>query len=108
MPAVTGDLDLAINNPFAAPKGFVFEILKVRRGTPVSQELLGPDDRPADEYVCVRKLHTYSGEPFCYAEIYVPARVFETLPRDIARNRKLLATVLEEPGNHPSGAKPSH
>jgi GntR family transcriptional regulator len=108
LPAATGDLDLAINNPFAAPKALAFEILKVRRGTPVPQELLGPDDRPADEYVCVRKLHTYSGEPFCYAEIYVPTPVFETLPRDTARNRKLLAAVLEELGNHPSGAKPSH
>jgi GntR family transcriptional regulator len=63
--AATGDLDVAINNPVAAPKALAFEILKVRRGTPVRQELLGPDDRPADEYVCVRKLHAYSGEPFC-------------------------------------------
>ena len=45
------------------------------------QELLGADDKPADENVCVRKLHTYSGEPFCYAEIYVPTPVFEALPR---------------------------
>lgn len=72
------------------------------------QELLGPDDRPADEYVCVRKLHTYSGEPFCYAEMYVPTLVFETKPKDSAKNRKLLAAVLEELANHPSGAKPFH
>jgi hypothetical protein len=48
-------------------------------------------DRAADDYVCVRKLHTYSGEPFCYAEIYVPTPVFEALPKDVARKRKLLA-----------------
>jgi GntR family transcriptional regulator len=62
----------------------------------VPQKLLGPAERPADEYVCVRKRHTYSGEPFYYAEIYVPAPVFETLPKDTARNRKMLAAVLEE------------
>ena len=64
----------------------------------VPQELLGPDDRSADDYVCVRKLHTFSGEPFCYAEIYVPTQIFESLPRNIARKRKLLAAVLEELG----------
>lgn len=98
LPAATGDLELAINDPFAAPQALAFEILDVRRCTLVPQELLGPDDRSADEYVCVRKLHTYSGEPFCYAEIYVPTPVFESLPRDIARKRKLLAAVLDELG----------
>ena len=77
LPAAAGDLALAINDPFAAPQALAFEILEVRRRAAVPQELLGPDDRPADENVCVRKLHTYSGEPFCYAEIYVPTPVFE-------------------------------
>ena len=99
LPAATaGDLELAINDPFAAPQGLAFEILEVRRCARVPQELLGPDDRSADECVCVRKLHTYSGEPFCYAEIYVPTPVFESLPRDVARKRKLLAAVLDELG----------
>ena len=98
LPAAMGDLELAINDPFASPRALAFEILEVRRPTRVPQELLGPDDRPADEYVCVRKLHTYSGEPFCYAEIYVPTTVYESLPRDIARKRKLLAAVLDELG----------
>jgi GntR family transcriptional regulator len=98
LPAAMGDLELAINDPFAAPQALAFEILEVRRRTLVPQELLGPDDRSAGEYVCVRKLHTYSGEPFCYAEIYVPTPVFESLPRDIARKRKLLAAVLDELG----------
>ncbi|MGF6917854.1 GntR family transcriptional regulator [Paraburkholderia sp. 40] len=98
LPAVTGDLEQVINNPFAAPQALAFEILEVRRRTLVPQELLGPDGRSADEYVCVRKLHSYSGEPFCYAEIYVPTSVFESLPRDIARKRKLLAAVLDELG----------
>jgi GntR family transcriptional regulator len=98
VPAATGDLELAINNPFAAPQALAFEILEVRRRTQVPQELLGPDDRPADENVCVRKLHTYSGEPFCYTEIYVPSSVFDSLPRDIAKKRKLLAAVLEALG----------
>ncbi len=98
LPAEAGDLELAINDPFAAPQALAFEILEVRRRTAVPKELLGPGDRPADENVCVRKLHTYSGEPFCYAEIYVPASVFEALPRDTARKRKLLAAVLDELG----------
>src|SRR5512132_744184 len=80
LPAATGNLELAINDPFAAPQALAFEILEVRRCARVLQELLGPDDRSADEYVFVRKLHTYSGEPFCYAEIYVPTPVFESLP----------------------------
>ena len=98
LPAAVGDLELAINDPFAAPQELAFEILEVRRRTAVPQELLGPEDRPADDNVCVRKLHTYSGEPFCYAEIYVPTAVFESLPRDTARKRKLLAAVLDELG----------
>ena len=98
LPAVVGDLELAINDPFAAPQALAFEILEIRRRTAVPPELLGSDDRPADENVCVRKLHTYSGEPFCYAEIYVPATVFEALPKDTARKMKLLAAVLDELG----------
>jgi GntR family transcriptional regulator len=98
LPAATGDIELAINDPFAAPHALSFEILEVRRRTLVPPELLGPNDSSADECVCVRKLHTYSGEPFCYAEIYVPTPVFESLPRDIARKRKLLAAVLDELG----------
>jgi GntR family transcriptional regulator len=98
LPAATGDIELAINDPFAAPHALSFEILEVRRRTRVPPELLGPNDSSADEYVCVRKLHTYSGEPFCYAEIYVPTPVFESLPRDIAKKRKLLAAVLDELG----------
>jgi GntR family transcriptional regulator len=98
LPAATGDIELAINDPFAAPQALSFEILEIRRRTLVPPELLGADVRSADEYVCVRKLHTYSGEPFCYAEIYVPTPVFESLPRDTARKRKLLAAVLDELG----------
>lgn len=98
LPAAVGDLALAINDPFAAPQALAFEVLEIRRGSAIPQELLGHQDRPADDNVCVRKLHTYSGEPFCYAEIYVPAPVFESLPRDTARKRKLLAAVLDELG----------
>lgn len=98
LPAAAGDLELAIDDPFAAPQALAFEILDVRRRTLVPRELLGPDDRSADDYVCVRKLHAYSGEPFCYAEIYVATPIFESLPRDIARKRKLLAAVLDELG----------
>jgi GntR family transcriptional regulator len=98
VPAAVGDLELAINDPFAAPQALAFQILEIRRRAAVPQDLLGPEDRPADDNVCVRKLHTYSGEPFCYAEIYVPTSVFETLPRDTARKRKLLAAVLDELG----------
>src|SRR6476659_2337238 len=65
LPATTSDIELAINDPFAAPQALAFEILEVRRGTAVPHELLGADDRPAAENVCVRKLHTYSGQPFC-------------------------------------------
>jgi GntR family transcriptional regulator len=98
LPPNVGDLELAINDPFAAPQALAFEILEVRRRAAVPLELLGADDRPADDNVCVRKLHTYSGEPFCYAEIYVPTTVFEALPKDTARKRKLLAAVLDELG----------
>ena len=98
LPATTSDIELAINDPFASPQALAFEILEVRRRTRVPQELLGPNDRPADENVCVRKLHTYSGEPFCYVEIYVPTTVFDSLPRDTAKKRKLLAAVLDELG----------
>lgn len=99
VPAAMGALEQAINDPFAAPQALAFEILEVRQHTAVPQELLGAGDRPADENVCVRKLHTYSGEPFCYAEIYVPTPIFEALPKDIAGERKLLAAVLDELGS---------
>lgn len=98
LPAATGDLELTINDPFAAPQALSFEILEVRHHTQLPQELLGANDRSADDNVCVRKLHTYSGEAFCYAEIYVSTTVFESLPKDIARKRKLLAAVLDKLG----------
>ncbi|RDK11252.1 GntR family transcriptional regulator [Cupriavidus lacunae] len=99
LPAATGDIELAINDPFAAPEALAFEVLEVRRRIGVPQELLGPGDQPDGEYVSVRKLHTYSGEPFCYAEIYVLASVFDALPKDTARKKKLLAAVLDELGS---------
>ena len=98
LPATTGDIELAINDPFSSPQALAFEILEVRRHCALPQELRGPEAKMADDCVCVRKLHTYSGEPFCYAEIYMPAAVFESLPRDVARKRKLLAVVLDELG----------
>ena len=98
LPSGAGDIELAINDLFAAPRALAFEILELRRHARVPLELLGSGDRPADENVCVRKLHTYSGEPFCYVEIYVPTAVFESLPRDVAKKKKLLAAVLDELG----------
>lgn len=98
LPADVGELALAINDPFASPLALAFEILEVRRHSSVPQDLLGGGDRPADDNVCIRKLHTYSGEPFCYAEIYVPTAVFEALPKNTVRARKLLAAVLDELG----------
>jgi GntR family transcriptional regulator len=98
LPTEAGDIDLGINDPFAAPRALAFEILEIRRRAQVPQELLGPGDRAAAENVCVRKLHTYSGEPFCYVEIYVPTLVFDALPKDVARKRKVLAAVLDELG----------
>ncbi|MDF3885827.1 GntR family transcriptional regulator [Cupriavidus basilensis] len=99
LPAATGDLELAINDPFAAPEALAFDVLEVLRHARVPQELLGPGEQSNGEYVCVRKLHTYSGEPFCYAEIYVLTPVFESLPQDTAKNKKLLAAVLDELGS---------
>ena len=90
LPAATGDIELAINDPFAAPEALAFQILEIRRGAQVPPDLLGAGDHPAQDNVCVRKLHTYSGETFCYAEIYVPAPVYDALPTDVARKRKLL------------------
>jgi GntR family transcriptional regulator len=98
LPAAVSDGELAIDDPFAAPQALAFEILEVRRRARVPLELLGPSDRPADENVCVRKLHTYSGEPFCYVEIYIPTPVFESLPKDVAKKKKLLAAVLDKLG----------
>jgi GntR family transcriptional regulator len=99
LPARVGDLEVAINDPFAAPQALAFEILEIRKPSAIPLELLGPQDRATEDNVCVRKLHTYRGEPFCYAEIYVPAQVFESLPKDTARKRKLLAAVLDELGS---------
>jgi GntR family transcriptional regulator len=98
LPATTGAIELALNDPFAAPEALAFEILEIRRGAQMPPDLLGADDRPSQDNVCVRKLHTYSGEPFCYAEIYVPADVYDALPKDVARKRKLLAAVLDALG----------
>ena len=95
LPAAGGDVDLGINDPFAAPRALAFEILEVRRGVRIPPELLGTEGAAPEDNVCIRKLHTYSGEPFCYAEIYLPAAVYDSLPRDVARKRKLLAAVLD-------------
>jgi len=99
LPAATGDIELAINDPFAVPEALAFEVLEVRRHARIPQELLGPGDRSNGDYVCVRKLHTYSGEPFCYAEIYVLTPIFDSLPKDTAQKKKLLAALLDELGS---------
>jgi GntR family transcriptional regulator len=99
LPPRTGDIELAINDLYAAPQALAFQILEIRQGAQVPLELLGPEDRAADDNVCIRKLHTYSGEPFCYVEIYMPAQVWRSLPKDIATKRKLLAAVLDVLGN---------
>jgi len=98
VPRPTGDIELAINDLYAAPEALAFQILEIRRGAQVPAQLLGPADRAADDNVCVRKLHTYSGEPFCYVEIYIPAAVYQGLPKDVARKRKLLAAVVDALG----------
>src|SRR5512132_3414295 len=41
LPAAAGGLELAINDPFAAPQALAFDILDVRRCALVPQELLG-------------------------------------------------------------------
>ncbi|MDM0116656.1 GntR family transcriptional regulator [Variovorax sp. J22R133] len=98
LPAATGDIELAINDPFAEPEALAFQILEIRRGVRMPLDLLAADDRSADDNVCVRKLHNYSGEPFCYAEIYVPSAIYDALPKDVVHKRKLLAAVLDELG----------
>lgn len=98
LPATTGEIDLAINDVFASPQELAFEILEIGRRTQVPQELLGPEDRAAGDHVCVRKLHTYSGEPFCYVEIYMPAEVYESLPQGVAKKRKLLGAIIDTLG----------
>jgi GntR family transcriptional regulator len=98
LPATSGEMEAAINDPFTAPQALAFQILEQRRHARVPQELLGPGDRAVDDCVCIRKLHTYSGEPFCYVEIYIPAPVFDTLPRDVAKKKKLLGAVIDTLG----------
>src|SRR6185369_5978684 len=95
LPRQAGDIELAINDLYAAPEELAFQILEIRQGAQVPLELLGPEDRAAADNVCIRKLHTYSGEPFCHVEIYIPAEVWRSLPKDVARKRKLLAAVLD-------------
>ena len=99
LPRQAGDIELAINDLYAAPKALAFQILEIRHGAQVPAQLLGSSDRPAGDNVCVRKLHTYSGEPFCYVEIYIPETVYRALPRDVARKRKLLAAVVDSLGS---------
>lgn len=100
LPSRSGDnIELAINDLYAEPQELAFQILEIRQGAQVPSDLLGPEDRAADDNVCIRKLHTYSGEPFCHVEIYIPAEVWRALPKDIARKRKLLAAVLDALGS---------
>src|SRR4030095_10263094 len=82
-----------------APESLPVHLLETRQGAAIPLELLGPGDRAAEDNVYIHKLHTYSGEPFCQVEIYIPAEVYSTLPKDVARKRKLLAAVLDTLGN---------
>src|SRR6202007_1381868 len=41
LPAATGDIELAINDPFAAPEALAFEILEIRRGAKMPSDLVG-------------------------------------------------------------------
>jgi GntR family transcriptional regulator len=99
VPRQAGDFEQAINDLYAAPEALTFQVLEIRHGAQVPPELLGPGDHAAADNVCIRKLHTYSGEPFCHVEIYIPAEVYRSLPKDIARRRKLLAAVLDALGS---------
>jgi GntR family transcriptional regulator len=99
VPRAAGQLEQAINDVYGAPEALAFQILEIRQGARVPPELLGPDELAADDNVCIRKLHTYSGEPFCHVEIYIPAEVYRSLPKDVARKRKLLAAVLDALGS---------
>ena len=99
MPRQAGAIEEAINDVYASPEALAFQLLETRQGAAMPLELLGPGDRAAEDNVYIRKLHTYSGEPFCQVEIYIPAEVYSTLPKDVARKRKLLAAVLDTLGN---------
>ena len=99
LPRRTSDIELAINDVYAEPQELAFQILDVRHGALVPAELLGTEDLAADDNVCVRKIHTYSGEPFCLVEIYIPAEVWLALPKDTVKKRKVLAAVIDAFGS---------
>ena len=76
LPRQAGDIEDAINDVYASPEALAFQILEIRQGAQCRWTCWVPSDRAAEDNVCIRKLHTYSGEPFCQVEIYMPAEVY--------------------------------
>jgi len=84
----------AMNDPLRHSNGISFNLLSTTAKVDLPAELR-TDIAVADEFTCVRKVHAFDAEPFCYVEIYIPTCEFDLFPSGIAGQRKLLAVVID-------------
>lgn len=94
---MTEKMQAAINDPLSNSSDVSFDVLSTVHGVDLPPELRNGLSE-AMTYTCVRKVHLLSGEPFCYAEIYVPTREFNRFPKGIAKKKKLMAALLDLKG----------
>lgn len=92
--AINEEMQAAINDPLHSSSSLSFEVHSTSPSSTLPVELRSSSS-DIDGYTCVRKVHIMNGEPFCYAEVFVPTIDFNRLPKGIAKRKKLLAAVFE-------------
>ncbi|WP_454726677.1 MULTISPECIES: GntR family transcriptional regulator [Cupriavidus] len=92
---VDAEIQTAISDPMNDVAGLAFDIHSVGTRADLPPDLTNDVPEP-EGFTCVHKVHSLNGEPFCYAEIYIPTVIFRQLPRGVEKRRKLLAVVLEQ------------
>jgi GntR family transcriptional regulator len=92
--AIDSDMRSAINDPQHISSKLTFDLHSTTPNSSLPDELQSDVDE-GQNFTCVRKVHLMNGEPFCYAEIYIPTCDFERMPRKVAKQKKLLAAVFD-------------
>ena len=70
------------------------EILEVSAPAPMPYNLWGSYKAP-ENYVCIRKLRRYEGQPFCLMDIYVLASLFADFPQDELASKTIASLVQQ-------------
>jgi GntR family transcriptional regulator len=97
LPAAVGDLELAINDPFAAPQALAFEILEVQRRTAVPLDCSGRRTGRRRKRLRPQVAHLFRRAVLLCRDLCADVG-FRIAAQGHREKRKLLAAVLDELG----------